>query len=411
MKKQQLSLFSPEEGTHFTPTLKESKNESLVAKGFILSPKSAKTFKRKSRADGIYLPEEKKPLTYGLKFEDKRQRIPEWALPIRSTMRDDVLRIINFHYRDGIGLDFEYNPTTKRISIVGVAYGNECAACWYDSEIGNLLAAYANDRGKYIGHFVLGADKPVLEEATGIETPLSAWEDSMITHYLCHAELAKAPGKEADSDGALGFNSLGFAGHLWTTVHQWKSCSGMYCEAQFVEDFPCPAHNPRIYCAVDSWVGLEVFNRGLDFMSTKGIPIRVYEEHKELALNFCLAAEKRGMIVDLDYARKLEEEMEKKKENLFPKGNPRFNPRSNIQVVRWFEKNGLKLTANDKGTVELALEARIHETLGLTTIGEIDDESEAMMDEVTRALYDLYIFKSMGKGTDAWVAEKYITYE
>jgi len=404
MKKQQLSLFSPEEGTKFTPTLKETKNESLVAKGFILSPKSAKTFKRKSRADGIYLPDEKKPLTYGLKFEDKRQRIPEWALPKISLSRQRVLEIIE--ETDSMGLDFEYNPTTRKLSIVGVANKTECASCKWDKEIGAaLIKKSKNPKTRFVGHFVLGADKPVLEEAMEEETPLWLWEDSMIAHYLCASSLAKAPGKEADSDGALGFMSLGFAAHLWTNLIQWKECRGLYCEG------PCPSHDVFGYNAVDSWAGLEVFDNCVGFMSTKGIPMRVYEEHKELALNFCLAAEKRGMIVDLDYARKLEDEMEKKQENLFPKGNPRFNPRSNIQVVKWFEKNGVKLAANDKGTIELALEARIHETLGLTSIGEIDDESEAMMDEVTRALYDLYIFKSMGKGTDAWVAEKYITYE
>mgnify|MGYP000048739360 CR=1 FL=1 len=407
--KKQLSLF---EETKFTPTLKETKNESLVAKGFILSPKSAKTFKRKSRADGIYLPEEKKPLTYGLRFEEKRQRIPEWALPEIHYSKDKVKEIIINHSNldgYGIGLDFEYNPTKRKISVVGVAWDSEAAACSYDDEIGNLLYTYGVvknfEESRFVGHFVLGADKPVLEEAIGKETPLWLWEDSMISHYLCAAQLAKAPGKADDGEGGLGMMSLGFAAHLWTNLIGWKHCRGLYCEG------PCPSHSVFDYCAVDAWAGLQVYKANVKFMSTKGIPRRVYEEHKELALNFCLAAEKRGMIVDLDYARKLEDEMEKKKENLFPKGNPRFNPRSNIQVVKWFEKNGLKLTANDKGTVELALEARIHETLGLTSIGEIDDESEALMDEVTRALYDLYIFKSMGKGTDAWVAEKYITYE
>ena len=178
----------------------------------------------------------------------------------------------------------------------------------------------------------------------------------------------------------------------------------MYCEG------PCPSHSVFQYCAVDSWAGLEVFNQCTDFMSTKGIPRRVYDEHKELALNFCLAAEKRGMFVDMDYARKLEGEMEKKKEELFPKGNPRFNPRSNIQVVKWFEKNGIKLAANDKATIELTLESVLFDKYGFSSLKEFE-EDDFELDEVTKALYDLYCFKAMGKGTDAWVAEKYITYE
>lgn len=405
MKKNQLSLFDE---SKFSLSTKEFKEESAKFAGFSLSIPKKSAPKRKSRADGIYLPEEKKPLTYGLRFEDKRQRIPEWALPKISTFREDVLRIINEN--DEIGLDFEYNPTTRYLSIIGVAAGNECAACRYDKQLGAaLLKKIKNPNSRFIGHFVLGADKPVLEESMREETPLWLWEDSMIVHYLCHAELAKAPGKEADGDGALGFNSLGFAGHLWTSVHQWKSCPGMYCEAQLDPNFPCPAHAPQSYCAVDSWVGLEVFNRGLEFMEGKGIPKRVYDEHKELALNFCLAAEKRGMYVDLDYARKLETEMEKKKDELFPKNNPKFNPRSNIQVVRWFEKNGIKLSGNDKATIELTLESHLFDNYGITSIGEVDEETE--LDDVTRMLYDLYTFKAMGKGTDAWVAEKYITYE
>lgn len=398
MKKNQLSLF---EDSKFTPSLKEFKKETLSKAGFQVLTKKTPP-KRKSRVEGIYLPEEKKPLTYGLQFEDKRQRIPEWALPKISTRAEDVSRIIKEN--DVIGLDFEYNPSTKRLSIVGVATTEECAACSYTPDIGkSLINKTRNPKARFVGHFVLGADKPVLEEATGMTTPLEAWEDSMIAHYLCKAELAKAPGKESDSDGALGFMSLGFAAHLWTPLVMWKECRGLYCEG------PCPSHRVFDYCAVDSWAGLMVYNECLKYMEAKGIPMRVYEEHKELALNFCLAAEKRGIHVDLAFARKLEEEMERKKDELFPKGNPRFNPRSNIQVVKWFAKNGVTLKANDKKTTEEVLEEQLFEKYGLTTIGEVEEDLE--MDEVTKALYELYLFKSMGKGTDAWVSERYISYE
>jgi len=397
MKKNQLSLFDE---SKFSLTPKEERKEALKFHGFAIDNKKAAP-KRKSRADGIYLPEERKPLVYGLRFEDKRQRIPEWALPKISTSKEDVLRIINEN--NEIGLDFEYNPTTHYLSIAGVASTTECAACRYDREIGQaLIDKSKNTKTRFIGHFVLGADKPVLEEAMGIETPLWLWEDSMIAHYLCKAELAKAPGKEADGDGALGFMGLGFAAHFWTHLVMWKECRGLYCEG------PCPSHSVFQYCAVDSWAGLEVFNQCMDFMSTKGIPRRVYDEHKELALNFCLAAEKRGMYVDMDYARKLEGEMEKKKEELFPKGNPRFNPRSNIQVTKWFEKNGIKLAANDKATIELTLESVLFDKYGFSSLKEFE-EDDFELDEVTKALYDLYCFKAMGKGTDAWVASKYIT--
>jgi len=414
-KDSQLSLFG--EGIKFTPSTKEFKVENFKSAGFLISDKK-KPAKRKSRADGIYLPEDgRKPVTYGLRFEDKRQRIPSWALPKISTKREDVLRIINENLE--IGLDFEYNPSTRRLSIVGVANKTECAACWWDKDIGHALLraidpfGLANERlslrPSFVGHYVLGADKPVLEEAMGVETPLWLWEDSMITHYLCASQLSKAPGKADDGEGGLGFMNLGFAGHLWTHIHQWKTCAGLHCEAQILENFPCPSHCPRSYCAVDAWVGLEVFNNCKLFMEEKGIPWRVYEEHKELALNFCLAAEKRGIHVDLEFAHRLEKEMERKKEELFPKGNPRFNPRSNIQVVKFFEKNGVALKANDKGTIEQVLEELIYEKHGFSTIGEMGEDVE--MDEVTQALYDLYLYKTMGKGTDAWVAEKYIRYD
>jgi len=401
-KKNQLSLFEADE-VKFTPTLKESSTVAKISHGFLPTSGYVKKAppKRKSRLDAIYLPEDRKPKTYALEFNEKRQRFLPGSLPLISRSREDVVRIIRENKR--IGLDFEYNPSRHYISVVGVAVGNECAACKWDEEIGQLLFKSAKEGGIFVGHFVLGADKPVLEEAMNCTTSLETWDDSMVAHYLCKCELAKAPGKADDGEGGQGFMGLQFAAFFWTNVSGgYKDCRGLHCEG------PCPSHSVEMYCAVDAYVGLEAFDRCLEYMDTIGIPRRVYEEHKELALNFCLAAQKRGIFVDLEFAAKLEKEMEKKKEALFPKKGGRFNPRSNIQVLNWFKKHDITLAANDKKTIEDTLEEVLFEKYGVP-IGEVGDDLE--MDEVTQALYDLYLHKCSGKGLDAWISEKYLTYE
>lgn len=748
-KKTQLSLFSPEE-SKFTPTLKESSIGAKISHGFLPTSGTVKKAppKRKSRLDAIYLPEDRKPKTYALEFNEKRQRFLPGSLPLISRSREDVVRIIRENKR--IGLDFEYNPSRHYISVVGVAVGNECAACKWDDEIGQLLLKSAKEGGIFVGHFVLGADKPVLEEAMNCTTSLETWDDSMVAHYLCMPHLCvrgdtkviladgstksienivskqidcevkcidektgeivssrilnyfrsprgerrivklspstylrsvrpaayvtedhkiltdrgwriaseivgttvnvrsryrnfaniqknvlagmllgdsylsksknalsffngpeqkeyldykreifaefdvypsvqpngvtrhcfntvpeiktididsfvtenfnffsllfwylddgtkqakgginissrsrsheenvklvkliqerlgisddevwlrespsgrtaivfsaayskrlcaafsryapecmhyklleegsgpfdkasvlaefrakygkevehyyptevtwstprnnngcvgdrtvycleteygnfltvggvvsncKLPGKSDDGEGGQGFMGLQFAAFFWTNVSGgYKEDRGLFCEG------PCPSHDVFGYCAVDAYVGLEAFDRCMDYMDTIGIPRRVYEEHKELALNFCIAAQKRGIFVDLEFAAKLEKEMEKKKEALFPKKGGRFNPRSNIQVLGWFKKHDITLAANDKKTIEDTLEEVLFEKYGVT-IGEVGEDLE--MDEVTQALYDLYLHKCSGKGLDAWISEKYLTY-
>ena len=139
------------------------------------------------------------------------------------------------------------------------------------------------------------------------------------------------------------------------------------------------------------------------------IPEYIYAEHSYLAYHFCLAAEKRGMRVDIVNLPRIAEEIESAKEALFPVGS-KFNPRSNKQVLEWFNDRKYKLKDNSKDTIYNCLEQRLGE-YGFESYTEFEDTPEDTLpafDEITSTLRDLYYYKSSGKGVDPWFGEKYL---
>ena len=256
----------------------------------------------------------------------------------------------------------------------------------------------------FVGHNVLSADKPVLELTLGIKTPPEQWIDSMILHYLCYASLCKQPGKGDPDEGALGFNSLGFASHLWTFLPSYKACRGVGCFG------PCPRHQVNQYCAIDAWAGEQICKFAKDFMRERCIPWRVYEEHAYIAFHFCLAAEKRGIDVDVQVVKNLDKRLAEEKERLFPqvgKVHERFNPRSGKQTKEWFGERGLKLDDTERGTIQQTLEKRLFEGYNYNTLEDLEADESAKLTEVDQALFDLFTFKDLGKGSKSWFDPKF----
>lgn len=386
------------------PDLKADVSKPDLLKDFISAKKPLvlKPVKR-SRLDQIYLPENKgliqTQIPLGRQFD-----YPDWVFPPIYRTEDKVKEIIKKSYETGrLGLDFEFDPKNNRISIIGVATTDICAASHYTPDLGRLLIDFTRCGGVLVGHFVLGADKEVLEKDFNIKTPLDSWEDSMIWHYLLRACLTKKPGKE-ENEGAAGFMGLGFAAHLWTYLPNYKDCRGIGCFG------PCPKHDVFAYCAVDSWAGLMVADKAQEESEVKNIPPRVYEEHAVLACNFCIAAEKRGFDLDHEYIKKLSSEMEEEKEKIFHNNQP-FNPRSDKQVKGYFKSRGIDLKDTQRETVEKELE-KVILSYGIEDMEAwnklSEDAKPDLAEGAEQELAKLYLYKSLGKGLKAWFDEKFI---
>lgn len=127
---------------------------------------------------------------------------------------------------DCLGIDFEFNPKTNKPSILGISVRDLAAAIPWDARLATKVVQWCMKFGiKLVGHSVVGADRPVLEQALGIYTPLNMWEDTMREHYLLHSDFNKATGtKEDDGEGSLGFNNLWIMASLTTKAYNWKVC-------------------------------------------------------------------------------------------------------------------------------------------------------------------------------------------
>jgi hypothetical protein len=131
-------------------------------------------------------------------------------------------------------LDVDLEFTGKRPTIIGISNGREAASLRWSDELGHKVIASGR---KLIGYSTIGAEKEVMEGQLGIKTPLTMWEDAMLTHYLDNADLVKAPGKdEADESdaGAMGYMGLATAIMLYSDLPQYKNCRGPACSG------PCP---------------------------------------------------------------------------------------------------------------------------------------------------------------------------
>ncbi len=338
--------------------------------------------------------------------------------PFPEVLRDEAgfNRVLEMA-ESGLGLDFEFNPKTRKPSILGIAVPTLAAAIPWNDKTGRRTIEWCIQNGiQIVGHSVVGADKPVLEQALGIQTPLKMWEDTMLKHYLLHQDFCKAVDKEED-EGSLGFMNLWCMASMTTNAYQWKICRGRAC------DGPCPKHNVFGYCGVDSWAGIAgniVMDRQMKEM---GVPYQFYRELMELA-EICDKMEKQGLRINVPYIEQLDKEMEAAKDAIFEfeqRENSRvytkFNPKSPDQIIEWFKARQLTFPRSPKTghpSTDIKFIQKILEKQGLKEErGELADylnyleENSGALDETTRELYNLYRFKKSGKGTDAWFSDKY----
>lgn len=305
----------------------------------------------------------------------------------------------------GIDLEFKQNlePTIVSITTPEKIWSGP----WSHGVAEKLRAAFRDGRLEWVAHSGIAADKPVIEQALSIRTPLSAWHCSMNTHYLCNQHLTKAPAKgESEDSGAIGFMDLWSMASLVTDLYNYKDCRGAAC------DGPCPKHDPVGYCGVDSWAGLVGFLEHKTYMEKYQIPWDLYRESM-LVNEICYEMEVQGVRVDMDFVQQANARMDQRKEELFDKdehGKPvPFNPRSPKAAVEWFKKHGLALRKFDKKSVQKVLETQLRKA-GYLSIEEFENETEATP-EVLNLLHKAYCYKSEGSGLDKWFGEKYVVEE
>ncbi len=391
-----------------SPTAAELK-AGLLSPFAALPAYTPKVKKKRSRADKIFLPSNDKPKQESLTVLDI-QDYPPGTFP-QIGRKAEVIKILtetDISLDPYIGLDFEFNTQKMFPEIIGVSYKGKAAGAYWDNDLKLALKTALDNGAVFVGHFVLGADRIILDNGLGVKSELKSWRDSMLTHYLCYASLCKAPGKgEADDSGALGFMGLSSATGLWTTIPAgYKSCRGIGCKG------PCPRHDVLGYCAVDSHAGEQVFRANLNYMREHNIPWKVYEESAYLALNFCIAAEERGINVDLNVIKNLDKILAEEKKRLFPicddKTYEVFNPGSSKQVLEYFKPLGIKLPNTQRNTIYDTLENELYEKYGVVSLSEFNkDPDPPELDSTTQVLYNLYSWKELGSGTSRWFDKKY----
>ena len=310
---------------------------------------------------------------------------------------------------DLCGLDFEFSTTTLKPTVIGISNYIECAAVWYTPEVMEWVENHRRSTGfSYSGHAVLTADRQVLEQATGSQTSLTDWSDSMLTFWLANADLCKAPSKEEDQDGGLGFMGLGTMVSMTTDLPHHKTCRGRNCE-----ELICPRHDVRGYCAIDAYGGLMGDIRSRETLRTYGIPessITFLHRLAELSKKMS----DYGVAVDRRYVGTLNDTMAEEQEKLFP--GPKedgyiFNPRSPKAVLDWGRDNKIFFNSTDKDAVQTTLEklAAEHGYQGekFEDVRDQLDRDMDSLDPVLKTVYNLYTYKVLGKGTDSWFHERY----
>ncbi len=320
---------------------------------------------------------------------------------------------------EGLGLDLEFDPDTGKPSILGISNRHLTGAIPWDSQLAREVVEVAEKaKVEIVGHSVVGADRPILEGALGIKTPLKLWDDTLIRFYLCNPDFCKTPGKEEDDDdtGAMGFMGLWTMASIYTDVPAWKTCRGKACEG------PCPKHYPFDYCAVDSWTGLMAKFGLVEEMKEKKIPEKLHRDLMELS-EITYLMETRGIKIDRDYVNSLESRFESDKAQLFPQEDGKhaaFNPRSPAQIKDYFAKNGLTLADTDKKSIRKALEKEIkaRKLDGNWILPDRDSRDIVEILEIAGGLpepvasaYRLYKYKESGKGLSSWFDSRYLDAE
>lgn len=321
---------------------------------------------------------------------------------------DGFKKVVN-ECGDMLGLDFEFNTTTKKPTVIGVSNLKECASVFFTKEILQWLEVQRKTRGfKYSGHAVLTADREVLEKAIGYKTNLEDWSDSMLSFWSANSDLCKNPGKEVDEEGGLGFMGLGTMGSLVTDLPHHKTCRGKNCE-----ELICPVHEIRGYCAVDAYVGLYGDYTSRSVLRQYEVPdssIKFIHELQELTAKMS----EYGVCVDRTYVATLAKGMEEEQDKLFPPEGEEgfiFNPRSPKAIFDWGRENKIFFPGTDKDNVQTLLEklAADHGFIGdkFDDVREQLDANLESLDPILGTIYRLYTFKILGKGTDSWFHDRY----
>jgi len=414
----QLGMFSEEINSSPQPSKANLQEVFLKTKGLSKAP----PVKRRGGDSKIYYKTDSPKIQRSL-ISPLAMSYPDWVLPpitYPSWDKNDQ-KAVSFERakialidclssaqpNELLGLDFEFYPETLTPTIVGVSTPTRAYSCKWDDDLKEVFyKSFFIKNLRFSGHFVLGADRKVIEKHLGRETPLESWDDSMIRHYLCYSCLTKAPGKSFDDSGSLGFMNLGSAATLWLGVYLWKNCRSVYCVG------PCPKHQVFGYNAIDAWAGLMISLRAKERMKELKIPEYIFEEHSYLAQYFCIAAEDRGMRVDIANLAKTDKEIEDKKDALFPQlpdgTYAKFNPKSNIQVVKYFNDNGIKLKSNSKDEIRDKVGV-IADEFGFEDVNALLCAPEPpALDDIDQTLVDLYTFKDSGKGIEPWFGAKYL---
>lgn len=372
----------------------------------------------------------------------------------------EVLAVIEAAKVTGrLGVDFEFIPETKTITIVGVATRERATAAPAHPD---LLAAIAAFPGVLVAYAGIGADKPQLD-AAGYETPLDRWRDAMIRHWIVNPDLASVPksslGEDADDNHVMGFMNIWIATMMTHDLPRWKGGYRHSCGDRTAcagpNPPPCPEHDEAAYCAVDAFAGLVIDDSLIERMAELGIPESYYHWRVKLAA-YCLRIQERGVAVDTKVIADLEETISSRKAHLFPSteeryGKPRkngtrpllkkprrvwhspFNPNSPQAVCEWFAAHDIRLADRGKPTMgkliilkELNKQLRIYglkfdpetqelvgessEEITFPTVATVVNGVEtqvAPLDLLLRLVQKTFA----GKGLDAWFDSKYIVME
>ena len=226
----------------------------------------------------------------------------------------------------------------------------------------------------------------------------------------------KAPGKEADEDGSLGYMGIGSALFLSSSIPAgYKHCRGVGCTG------PCPRCRVFDYCAVDAYSGLIIAENYLSVMREKNISFSCYEKWAELTETVCLRAETRGLLVNKPFLDNFDKELEQRKAELFPHENSAykyFNPQSGKQIIDYFADRGIPLrdshgkASSTKPVILAALEREL-EKYGFRELSEFESsDDQVVLSEVDELLYKLFTYKDTGKESTAWFNQekKFLVY-
>jgi hypothetical protein len=330
------------------------------------------------------------------------------------TIQNNVegIRRVLYEREGPIGLDLEYKEVKKDVyvpTVLGISAPDLCGAVAYTGTLAREVVEVAKkSRRLLVGHNVVGADRPVLNDATGIVTELFDWGDSMLTHFLCNQDFSKSTYKEEEEgdSGSLGFMGLWTAASMVTNVPNWKYCRQRSCLHE-----NCPTHDIYGYCGLDSWAGLMIYNANIKELQEFGVKDGVVADMMEIA-ELCHIMQERGIRVNRELVKELNAAIKKSKDSIFEyemvgkeKHFKNFNPNAPAQVQEWFAKHKIYLEKTDKRHIILELEKAANH-YDCRSIDEFI-ESDIPKSEVHQSLIDLYHYKESGKGLDPWFAEKY----